>query len=164
VVGKIKGHDRTDGHRHTELTRCVLTPTDQPQHWPERPGPTADHHDRAVPTGPLAPVVAAQPLAEITTPVNLDTWTTGPGSYADTADVAWLADTLTGLANDPLVQMKVKANDIDGFRLAFADQLSDTFMDRFDERADLLRWAYFGREDDRTALERAAAQAIHSAI
>ncbi|NIL64824.1 hypothetical protein [Salinispora arenicola] len=50
VNGKIKGHDTTDGHRQTELGRCVLTPIDQPEDWP---GGTQGHQqpaDRSRPT------------------------------------------------------------------------------------------------------------------
>ena len=39
VTGTIKGHDTTDGHHHTELTRCAAAPIAPPSSWTEAAEP-----------------------------------------------------------------------------------------------------------------------------
>ncbi|MFY1633706.1 hypothetical protein ACN27F_10570 [Solwaraspora sp. WMMB335] len=176
VVGKIKGHDTTDGHRQTELGRCVLTPIDQPVDWPR----TADLSGQQrlplatdQPTGAIAaspepvPQTAPTPpttIVTVTAPVNLDAWTTGPGARASADDITWLSTVLTGLANDQQTQVWALANSPDNFTHPFADKLADTLAEAFEQRTDLLRWAYFGDQQDRVALQTAAAEAVHAAV
>ncbi|NIL64825.1 hypothetical protein [Salinispora arenicola] len=100
----------------------------------------------------------------MTAPVNLDAWAAGPGTRASEDDITWLFDVLTGLANDPRTQMWALANSLDNFTHPFANMLANTFMDAFEERIDLLRWAYFGDKQDHAALQEAAAEAVHAAV
>ncbi|MDG4793115.1 SNF2-related protein [Micromonospora sp. WMMD1082] len=189
VNGKIKGHDTTDGHRQTELGRCLLTPIDQPADWPgahkdttnppkeAAPPPAEPEPRRAEPPPdraqqltetpePSAESAGTPPAATVavTAPVNLDAWAAGPGTRASADDITWLSDVLTGLANDPRTQMWALANSLDNFTHPFADMLANTFMDAFEERIDLLRWAYFGDKQDQAALQEAATEAVHAAV
>ncbi|GAB3849246.1 hypothetical protein GCM10029963_33350 [Micromonospora andamanensis] len=189
VNGKIKGHDTTDGHRQTELGRCVLTPIDQPADWsgthkdttsppteaapppagpePRRAGPPPDRAQQLTETPePPAESAGTPPAATVavTAPINLDAWAAGPGTRASADDITWLSDVLTSLANDPQTQMWALANSLDNFTHPFANMLANTFMDAFEERIDLLRWAYFGDKQDQAALQEAATEAVHAAV
>ncbi|MGI5213870.1 hypothetical protein [Plantactinospora sp. CA-290183] len=174
VKGKIKGHDTMDGHRHTELGRCVLAPIEMPPDWPGGQKATTSQLaqvERPEPVPEPAPAPAAPPATPppdaavaVTAPVNLDDWAAGPGVRASADDASWLSEVMTGLANEPRVQMFALANAVDNFAHPFADILADTFMDAVEERIDLLRWAYFGDKQDRVALQQAATQAVHAAI
>ncbi|MDG4784936.1 hypothetical protein O7626_03140 [Micromonospora sp. WMMD1102] len=170
VTGKIKGHDTTDGHRQTELGRCVLAPIDMPADWPrDHNDTTSQPADDAPPPpepAPPAPSAITSPAATVavTIPVNLDAWAAGPGARASEDDITWLSDVLTGLANDPQTQMWALANSADNFAHPFANMLADTLMDAFEERIDFLRWAYFGDRQDQTALREAATEAVFAAV
>ncbi|MEJ3743140.1 SNF2-related protein [Actinomycetes bacterium KLBMP 9797] len=179
VNGRIKGHDTADGHRQTELTRCMLTPIEMPADWPQAPatvaGPPPEEapspEEAAQPVPEPAPAASAPPATPVlppavavTTSVNLEAWAAGPGSRASAADIAWLSDALTALANEPRVQMWARANPVDGFAHPFAARLSDALLDAFEGRPDLLRWAYFGEKPDQAALESAATEAVYAAI
>ncbi|MFK3984483.1 hypothetical protein ACI2K4_29430 [Micromonospora sp. NPDC050397] len=167
VTGKIKGHDTTDGHRQTELGRCVLAPIDQPPSWPGARAQTTSQPAAVAPPPPepVPPAQSATPTSPaIVAVVNLDAWATGPGARASAADITWLSDVMTGLANDPQTQMWALANPLDNFEHPFAKILADTLMDAFEERPDLLRWAYFGNKQDQVATQVAAAEAVHTAI
>ncbi|MFI7025142.1 hypothetical protein ACIBMZ_20735 [Micromonospora sp. NPDC049900] len=172
VTGKIKSHDTMNGHRQTELGRCLVTAVGQPADWPGERTHTIRLPTEASPPAPAPePVPATGPAATppvatvaVTTPVNLDAWAASRGARASADDITWLSDVLTRLANDPQTQMWALANSPDDFAHPFATMLTNAMMDLFDERIDLLRWAYFGDKQDQIELQEAATEAVYTAV
>ncbi len=171
VAGKIKAHEIAEVHQRTELTRCVLTPTAAP---PDRPASETATDLQAVCRADepeLAPVEEDRPPAppspipaRAVSSVDLSGWIPGPGARATTAEVAWLIDTMTALANEPQVQAWALANEVENFAYPFAERLSTVFVESADQQPDLLGWAYFADGQARMALENAAADAVYAAI
>ncbi|GIJ29997.1 hypothetical protein Vqi01_51590 [Micromonospora qiuiae] len=128
VNGKIKGHDTTDGHRQTELGRCVLTPIDQPADWPGAPNDTT-----TPPTGAAPPPAEPEPPAE--SAAGVQTTAAQAGAAPEATELARAPD-----GDEPHVDPDHTAEPEHGAGTPSPDQAEPASSDDLDQREQQIRY------------------------